>query len=140
MTRQADVNGKLAANQAATKRWHSRLVRATNALTRLARQRQRLQVQPQKRAVKTKEQAKPLGIHGDEAVAVAEAIMARKDDLDIRSTMLARSAEPQLIDRLKAKRPAIDKTKMPLSGREAENFLKAKSAEVTARRSKKKLA
>jgi hypothetical protein len=151
-----DFTAKLEANQAATKRWHSRLVRATNALTKLAKQRQRLLAAPKPTARPKPVMAKVLEdvITQPDPVIEAKAELvqavydrlgelasstAQKDDLKI-PTILARAAEPQLVDKLKASRPPVDKTAMPLTGREAEAFLKAKSAEVTKRRQKRKLA
>jgi hypothetical protein len=140
-----DTTAKLAANQAATKRWHSRLVRATNALTKLAKQRQRLLAAPKPTATKPLIEGKvrkggqnppPQDFVRPEP---PPAFLPGADDLKIPA-ILTRPAEPQLVDKLKASRPPVDKKAMPLAGRDAEAFLKAKSAEVTKRRQKRKLA
>src|SRR5262245_25891323 len=134
---------------ASRKRWMTRLVRATHEVAKLDKQIHRMN---------GKLKATTIG-HADgrieqRALPVAAEPIAKTDDLRIPEVLdraigneiaaaNERINEPQLVDKLKAKRPPVDKTKMPLSGRKAEAFLKdvkAQSEAVTARRKKRKLA
>jgi len=134
------TTAKLAANQAATKRWHSRLVRATNELSWLAKQRQRLEASLTRPKPASAPAAKPEPVAAPLTVPVKqpEAPKVSEDDLDVRRTFLARNMlppvkdEPQLVDKLKAKRKPVDKKAMPLSGRAALDAIR-KPARVKAR-------
>jgi hypothetical protein len=146
------ITAKLAANQAASRRWHSRLVRATNALSRLAKQRQRLEaslVRPKPAnapAAKSVPAPAPLTVPVQPTDAMAAAV-AVAQDLGIPAFLdrgrkaqaavdkVIAESKPQLVDQLKAKRAAkvaADKTKMPLSGRAALDAIR-KPAKVKAR-------
>jgi len=117
--------------QASRKRWMTRLVRATNEVAKLDKKIHRLNGKLKATTVlppEPKATADKLPV-----VEVSEKV------LDIPAQFV-RKDEPQLIDKLKAKRPPVDKTKMPLTGNAAKAYLKEQSEAVTARRAKKKLA
>ncbi len=127
MTNRKDVTAKLATCEAGLRRWHSRLVRASNAIAKLEKQRRRLQAQLVTPVAAKPPAATPEAKPGTPAV-----------HLDIPAAF-KRDPEPQLVDKLKAKRPPVDKTKMPLSGKAAMDAIKATSAAVTAKREKKRM-
>lgn len=124
---------KLTANQAATKRWHSRLVRATNALSKLAKERRRLEAildRPEPAiapatsvAPKVKEET-VLGPN----FTPGELMTVKTDGLDM----------PVFLQRSKKQGTDEERRAMPLSGKAAmEHIIKAQSAKVTAKREKR---
>jgi hypothetical protein len=115
---------------ASRKRWMTRLVRATNEVHKLDKKIHRLNSKP-----KITEKIGRLVPPKTEPVAQ----LSEGPALDI-PTGLIRKDEPQLVDKLKARRKPVDKTAMPLSGNAAKAYLKEQSEAVTERRKKRKLA
>lgn len=109
-----DVTAKLKACEASLKRWHSRLGRASRMVTKLERQRRRLQSQMGPVGLTDligKAPAKP------EPQPVSPAPAA-----DIDTTIPAafrRSADVDVMKAERLKREAADKKKMPLTGKAA---------------------
>jgi hypothetical protein len=140
---QKDITTKLAKCEADLKRWQTRLKRATAKVTELDRTRRRLQAKmgpvnltdiigpplSAKDVGADQETVKPM-IDVDE--------VKRQVDAAIDTTippLLKRSDEPQLVDKLKAKRIAqveADKHKMPLTGKAALEAVKPKRKKVAA--------
>jgi hypothetical protein len=125
-----DTTAKLADVEARMRRWHTRLTRASNMLQKLDRQRRRLQLQQQV----------GVGRPQPKMENFAKAAETRFNNDLKRGTkqtaemppippFLQRSDEPQLVDRLKAKRTAqveADKHKMPLTGKAALEAVRPK--------------
>src|SRR5262245_26899525 len=130
----------------ARKRWSARMFRAVNEVRKLDGQIRRAEMRQDN--PKPKADAELLKQHlevlsppiTDIDLDVTKSFLARGQAAQAAVNKVIAEAEPQLVDKLKAKRPPVDKTAMPLSGRAALDAIKAKSEEVTARRKKRKLA
>jgi hypothetical protein len=147
MKTRKDTTAKLADVEAKMRRWHTRLIRASNMLQKLERQRRRLELQQQ---VGVGRPTNPRAVMMEVPVPTrtmaertAEQRAARADDLDTPDFLKRKEGdapfkpEPQLVDKLKAQRAdkvEADKKKMPLTGRDAEKFL------ASVRPKKKKVA
>jgi len=133
-----DTTAKLADVEARMRRWHTRLTRASNTLQKLDRQRRRLQLQQQVGVGRPKSAREPVmtvTAPPNDLDVVAEAVkVVTESGLDI-PTFLQRKDEPQLVEKLKAKRAdsvEADKHKMPLTGREALEAVRPKRKKVAA--------
>ena len=112
---------KLAACEAGLKRWHTRLTRASNMVTKLERQRRRLQAPPRTLAQRTAEQKADGIVPGQGRVEIDGDEVRRQLDAAIDTTIPPEFKRVD-VDALKAQRKskdAPDKTKMPLTGRAA---------------------
>lgn len=142
-----DVTRKLAATEASLKRWQTRLKRAAKMVHDLDRKRRRYQLmllsEDQPVVAKVRMPKARAETYVDPVIeAKADLVQAvddrltqiiegkPADDLSI-PVFMARSLKQKVSDE--------ERTKMPLSGREAEKFLKEQSAKVTKRRAKKEL-
>jgi len=94
------------------RRWMPRLTRAQNEVNKLIRQRRKLEgrVMEPDRPTRALPAVTP--------DTLKEIVSQPSEETDI-PVFLKREDEPQLVDRLKAERPPIDKKAMPLSGRAA---------------------
>jgi hypothetical protein len=128
-----EITTKLASTEASLKRWQTRLKRAAKMVHDLDRRRRRYQLallsvgQPVVATVKIRKQIET--DHMPEA-EFEKFVEAKADPLDI-PVVFQRSLKQPVSD--------AERKKMPLSGREAEAYLKAQSARVTKRRAKKEL-
>jgi len=128
-----EITTKLATTEASLKRWQTRLKRAAKMVHDLDHRRRRYQLallsegRPVVATVKIKKQIET--DHMPEA-EFEKFVEAKVDPLDI-PVVFQRSLKQPVSD--------AERKKMPLSGREAEAYLKAQSAKVTKRRAKKEL-
>jgi len=162
---QNTTHTKLLAVRDKRKRWQTRLTRASNMLAKLAKQEARLLKEPTTPLPELDKffQPEPKPVEDIAALDVPDYLkrtsvpVISTDDPDIVEKVAAALADakvkkiketkgpvpasPALTAAVQFKRQGSDeeRKKMPLSGREALAAIKAKSAEVTARRAKRKL-
>ena len=122
---------KLAACEASLKRWHTRLTRASNMVTKLEKQRRRL-MPVRTLADRTAEQKRDRAMPPFAQVTAATIDVAevrRQLDAAIDTTIPQEFKRDVDVDALKAQRKskeAPDKTKMPLTGRAAMAAIRQK--------------
>lgn len=145
-----DVTRKLAKTEASLRRWQSRLKRAATMVHDLDRKRRRYQLmllsegQPVIATVKVKKLGPNFTEPFTDPVIETKAALVQAVDDRLTQIIEGKPADdlsiPVFMARsLKQKVSDEERTKMPLSGREAEKFLKEQSAKVTKRRAKKEL-
>lgn len=121
-----DITAKLKACEASLKRWHTRLGRASRMVTKLEKQRRRLQSQIGPVGLTDLALAPPKPEPKPVPVPVPLAA-------DIDTTIPAAFRRSVDVDKLKAerlKREAADKKKMPLTGKAAIDYVKVKRKKV----------
>ena len=121
---------KLAACEASLKRWHTRLTRASNMVTKLEKQRRRL-MPLRTMADRTAEQKRDRAMPGLATVTIDVDEVRRQVDAAIDTTIPPEFKRDVDVDALKAQRKskeAPDKTKMPLTGRAAMAAIKKRRA------------
>lgn len=145
-----DIATKLAATEASLKRWQTRLKRAAKMVHDLDRKRRRYQLmllsedQPVVAIVKKQIETDHMPEAEFEKMVETKANLVQAVDDRLTQIIEGKPADdlsiPVFMARsLKQKVSDEERTKMPLSGREAEKFLKEQSAKVTKRRAKKEL-
>jgi hypothetical protein len=147
-----EITTKLASTEASLKRWQTRLKRAAKMVHDLDRRRRRYQLallsegRPVVATVKIKKQIETDHMPETEFEKFVEAKADLVQAVDDRLTQIieGKPADPldiPVVLQRSLKQPVSDaeRKKMPLSGREAEAYLKAQSAKVTKRRAKKEL-
>jgi hypothetical protein len=117
-----DVTKKLAACEASLKRWHTRLTRASNMVTKLEKQRRRLAAEP-KVIKEVRSELKPL-VKFDDLASLPSNVKKEDDIPDFLNRSNPLIAEQMTAARKKAE--AAARSAMPLTGRAAQDFIKSK--------------